>query len=71
MPVGGDDQARAFFADLLGLTEIPKPTPSLGGGGCWSSKLGECEISEAVPFGERQRLFSSDPFGNRLEFVED
>ena len=25
MPPGGDDQARAFYGDLLGMREIPKP----------------------------------------------
>ena len=26
MPPGGDDQARAFYGDVLGMPEIPKPT---------------------------------------------
>ena len=26
MPPGGDDQARAFYGDTLGMPEIPKPT---------------------------------------------
>ena len=26
MPPGGDDQARAFYGDALGMPEIPKPT---------------------------------------------
>jgi catechol 2,3-dioxygenase-like lactoylglutathione lyase family enzyme len=25
MPPGGDDQARAFYGDVLGMREIPKP----------------------------------------------
>jgi catechol 2,3-dioxygenase-like lactoylglutathione lyase family enzyme len=26
MPAGGEDTARHFFVDLLGMTEISKPT---------------------------------------------
>lgn len=35
MPVGGEALARAFYGDLLGLTEVPKPTALAGRGGCW------------------------------------
>lgn len=35
MPVGGEDRARAFFAGLLGFTEVPKPPPLAARGGCW------------------------------------
>ncbi len=35
MPAGGEDKARAFFGGLLGLTEIPKPSPQAARGGCW------------------------------------
>jgi catechol 2,3-dioxygenase-like lactoylglutathione lyase family enzyme len=35
MPPGGEDRARAFYADLLGLQEVPKPAPLAGRGGCW------------------------------------
>ncbi|MEM7701508.1 MAG: VOC family protein [Pseudomonadota bacterium] len=31
---GGEDEARAFYADLLGLHEVPKP-PQLSRNGCW------------------------------------
>jgi catechol 2,3-dioxygenase-like lactoylglutathione lyase family enzyme len=34
-PPGGEDPARRFYADLLGLTEVPKPTALAGRGGCW------------------------------------
>ena len=33
-PEGGEDRARAFWAGLLGLTEVPKP-PQLSPAGCW------------------------------------
>lgn len=35
MPAGAEGVARAFYADLLGLTEIPKPAPLQKRGGCW------------------------------------
>lgn len=35
MPAGGEDDARAFYAGLLGLTEVPKPERLAGRGGCW------------------------------------
>jgi catechol 2,3-dioxygenase-like lactoylglutathione lyase family enzyme len=35
IPRGGEDEARAFYGDLLGLTEVPKPADMAGRGGCW------------------------------------
>lgn len=35
MPKGQEDAARAFFADLLGFKEIPKPANLAKRGGCW------------------------------------
>jgi len=35
MPRGEEDRARSFYADLLGLKEIPKPAPLAGRGGLW------------------------------------
>ncbi len=35
LPKGCEDQARAFYRDLLGLTEIPKPEMMRSRGGCW------------------------------------
>jgi catechol 2,3-dioxygenase-like lactoylglutathione lyase family enzyme len=34
-PVGGEDAARRFYADGLGLTEVDKPTALRGRGGAW------------------------------------
>jgi catechol 2,3-dioxygenase-like lactoylglutathione lyase family enzyme len=34
-PAGGEDAARRFYADGLGMTEVPKPTALAGRGGCW------------------------------------
>jgi catechol 2,3-dioxygenase-like lactoylglutathione lyase family enzyme len=35
MPRGGEDRARAFYADVLGLAEVPKPADLAKRGGCW------------------------------------
>jgi catechol 2,3-dioxygenase-like lactoylglutathione lyase family enzyme len=35
MPAGGEDRARAFYAALLGLAEVPKPAHLAVRGGCW------------------------------------
>ena|ERR1700722_10807390 len=34
-PKGCEPAARHFFAQLLGLPEIPKPAPLQSRGGCW------------------------------------
>ena len=35
MPPGGEDAARGFYRDLLGLDEEPKPAELAARGGCW------------------------------------
>jgi catechol 2,3-dioxygenase-like lactoylglutathione lyase family enzyme len=35
MPAGEEDRARAFYRDLLGLAEQPKPAELARRGGCW------------------------------------
>lgn len=34
-PRGGEDAARAFYAEGLGMTEVPKPAELARRGGCW------------------------------------
>lgn len=34
-PAGCEDEARAFYGDLLGLAELPKPPALAARGGCW------------------------------------
>ena len=34
-PPGGEDDARRFYADGLGLTEVEKPEPLRSRGGAW------------------------------------
>lgn len=35
MPVGEEERARAFYIELLGFTEIPKPPELAKRGGAW------------------------------------
>jgi catechol 2,3-dioxygenase-like lactoylglutathione lyase family enzyme len=35
IPAGGENAARSFYAELLGLAEIPKPEPMRSRGGIW------------------------------------
>ena len=37
MPRGREDAARAFYAGLLGMSEVPKPAVLAARGGCWFS----------------------------------
>ena len=34
-PPGGEDVARRFYADGLGMTEVDKPADLVARGGCW------------------------------------
>ena len=42
IPDGGEQKARYFFGELLGLPEIPKP-PQLSKNGCWF-KIGDRQL---------------------------
>ncbi len=35
IPKGTEDEARAFYTDILGLKEIPKPASLMPNGGLW------------------------------------
>jgi Predicted dioxygenase of extradiol dioxygenase family len=35
MPVGGEDEARAFYGGVLGVREVSKPKALAGRGGAW------------------------------------
>lgn len=34
-PPGSEDRLRAYYVDVLGMTEIPKPPALAARGGCW------------------------------------
>jgi catechol 2,3-dioxygenase-like lactoylglutathione lyase family enzyme len=35
IPKGREDEARKFYSDIIGLTEIPKPASLMANGGLW------------------------------------
>ena len=46
-PPGGEDVARAFYADALGMTEVAKPPLLAVRGGCWFV-AGDAELHVGV-----------------------
>ncbi len=40
MPPGGEAEAEAFYAGVLGIPRVPKPTPLAARGGCWFERDG-------------------------------
>jgi len=47
MPPGAEDRARAFYRDVLGMIEIPKPPELVRRGGCWFA-VGSVQIHLGV-----------------------
>ena len=45
---GTEDTARAFYGDVLGMTERPKPSILAARGGCWFRSEGGVEIHLGV-----------------------
>jgi len=103
MPAGQEDQARAFYAGVLGLAEVEKPETLRARGGCWFRGGGvELHLGVEEPFAPARkahpalrvadleaaaavlehvqrdtnipgvrRLYTADPFGNRIELIQD
>ena len=107
MPAGGEDLARRFYRDVLGLPELPKPPKLAARGGCWfendrakihlgvdkdfrpatkahpallvdgleaiaaACNAAGFKVVEDEPLEGYDRLFVSDPFGNRIELLEE
>jgi catechol 2,3-dioxygenase-like lactoylglutathione lyase family enzyme len=106
LPPGQEVQARAFYGDILGLTEVPKPANLAKRGGVWfeggtlrlhlgveedfrpakkahpallvrdlkalTKHLQQSGISVITdePLEGYDRIYVSDPFGNRIELLE-
>ena len=50
-PPGGEDAARRFFADGLGIPEVDKPPALAARGGCWFAVGGQqLHVGVAQPF---------------------
>lgn len=63
IPPGGEDEARRFYGDLLGLPEIPKPSTLAGRGGVWFAcgpQQLHCGVEEAVAPSRRHPALRTD-----------
>jgi catechol 2,3-dioxygenase-like lactoylglutathione lyase family enzyme len=106
IPPGGEEQARKFYCELLGLQEEPRPNVFANPGRWFRSRdvvvhVGvdehfkpqtlahpalcaseldsvarllasagyKVEWDDALP--TRRRLYTADPFGNRIELIQD
>ena len=50
-PVGCEPEARAFYGELLGLDELPKPEALAARGGCWfAAGAQELHVGVEDPF---------------------
>lgn len=47
MPQGGEQKARTFYRDLLGIPEVEKPSHLAARGGCWFER-GDLKIHLGV-----------------------
>ena len=106
MPAGREDEARKFYADTLGIPEVPKPPDLAKRGGCWfergalkvhlgvdadfraakkahpalvvedldalmkALKAGGYTMKTDEPLEGYTRIYTDDPFGNRIELME-
>jgi catechol 2,3-dioxygenase-like lactoylglutathione lyase family enzyme len=106
MPLGREEEARAFYAGLLGIPEVPKPAHLAVRGGAWFEAGGVKvhlgieegfrparkahpafvvegleklvgrlraaghEVAQDQPLAGWQRVYTTDPFGNRIELME-
>lgn len=66
IPVGAEDEARAFYCGVLELNEIPKPDSLAGRGGFWL-ELGDAQIH----FGAEDGVDRSNTKGHAAYLVED
>ena len=107
MPAGQEDEARRFYAGLLGLTEVAKPSHLIGRGGAWFEnanvrihlgvdadfrpakkahpglvvsdlnglvnilKTAGYQVSDGDAREEYQHAYAEDPFGNRIELIQE
>ncbi|MFI5807508.1 VOC family protein [Streptomyces sp. NPDC051561] len=105
-PPGSESALRAYYVEVLGMREIPKPPVLAARGGCWFEAGGVrlhlgieedfraarkahpgVRVTDIEAYAERlasrgaevvrdddlpghRRFCSSDPVGNRLEFME-
>jgi catechol 2,3-dioxygenase-like lactoylglutathione lyase family enzyme len=74
-PVGGENDARRFYGDLLGMPELPKPAALQARGGVWfACGANQLHVGIAEPFAPADRAHPAlavraadlDPLAKRL-----
>ena len=50
-PPGGEDAARRFYVDGLGMTEVDKPAELAGRGGCWFRSVADGVVTAEIHVG--------------------
>ncbi len=55
-PPGGEDDARRFYADGLGMVEADKPADLAGRGGCWFRAHSGDEVTAEIHVGVEQEF---------------
>jgi catechol 2,3-dioxygenase-like lactoylglutathione lyase family enzyme len=63
IPPGGEDAARAFYAGVLGMPELPKPSTLAGRGGVWFAcgpQQLHCGVEEPVAPSRRHPALRTD-----------
>lgn len=108
MPAGAENDARAFYGDLLGFEEVAKPPELAARGGVWL-RAGDVKLhlgmdpdftpakkahpafgcaayedllerlkahgipvtQDPLPFEGKAHCYVHDPFGTRIEFIQD
>jgi catechol 2,3-dioxygenase-like lactoylglutathione lyase family enzyme len=72
-PAGGEDAARRFYRDALGIAEVPKPPALAARGGCWFRTEGvEVHVgveAEFRPAGKAHPAFLVDDIDSVAERV--
>jgi catechol 2,3-dioxygenase-like lactoylglutathione lyase family enzyme len=59
-PAGGEAEARAFYGDLLGMEELPKPEALAARGGCWfAAGAQELHVGVEEPFAPARKAHPS------------
>jgi catechol 2,3-dioxygenase-like lactoylglutathione lyase family enzyme len=71
IPEGAEDQARAYYVDVLGLTEVPKPPLLAARGGAWF-EAGDVRLHVGVEeaFVPARKAHPALTMSNLCHFVE-
>lgn len=65
MPAGQEKKARAFYGDVLGLDEEPKPEPLASRGGVWFQKCAiRLHLGVETPFSPARKAHPALMCGN-------